>query len=474
MIYLWGCIVNAVIDVPIVGQSYHLTDWAVDCQRTLNLYPQVVESGNARQVSALLPTAGLIKKLSLDGRIRGMYAVNGRLLVVAGNKLYSVNAVLKAFEIGEISGVNQVYFADNSVQVVIVSNKAYSLTIKTNHLIELKSDGFFGASDVALLDSRFIWTVPGTGRIQWSQLLSTDTDALSYATAEFKSDNLVRTIANSGLLWLIGEKTTEVWTSTGNSDLPFQRMGGAVMPVGCLAKDSISNTGTSLIWLSQSEHGQGQIVMTQGYQVQRISNHAIDSQINSYAKIKDAYAFAYQENGHAFYVISFPSAEKTWCFDLSTQTWHERSYYNLKTAQHEHHRAQVHCFFNGVHLVGDRQNGNIYELTQKAATDDGAPIIRERITPVINPHSARIIFDELELKLQVGQLENTKPQVMLSWSDDGGKTWSMPRHSDLGGIGEFNKRVVFRRLGQSFNRVFKLTVSDASRLVILGAKAKVR
>ena len=43
----------AIIDIPIVGQSYHLKDWSIDCQRTLNLYPQVVESGNAPQVSAL-------------------------------------------------------------------------------------------------------------------------------------------------------------------------------------------------------------------------------------------------------------------------------------------------------------------------------------------------------------------------------------------------------------------------------------
>lgn len=474
MICQWGCIVNAVIDVPIVGQSYHLTDWAVDCQRTLNLYPQVVESGNAPQVAALMPTPGLVERFSLSGRVRGMYAVSNRLFVVAGEHLYLINLNNNVRSLGQISGINQVYMADNAVELMIVSNKAYKLTLSTLTLSEIEPTSYMGASDVTHLDSRFIWTVPSSGKIQWSKLLSTETDALMYATAEFKSDNLVRTVANNGLLWLIGEKTTEVWTSTGNADLPFQRMSGATSPVGCVAKDSIKTVGSGLIWLSQSEHGQGQIVMTQGYQVQRISNHAIESQINSYKKIEDAYAFAYQENGHAFYVISFPSAEKTWCFDLSTGLWHERSYYNMQTAKHEHHRALTHCFFNGRHLIGDRQSGKVYELTQDSQTDDGAAIIRERVTPVLNPHGARLIFDELEIKMQVGQNSNIKPQIMLDWSDDGGRTWSMTRQQDFGAIGEFDKRVIFRRLGQSFNRVFRLRMSDAARLVVLGAKAKVR
>ena len=150
--------------------------------------------------------------------------------------------------------------------------------------------------------------------------------------------------------------------------------------------------GPSLVWLSQSEHGQGQIVMTQGYQVQRISNHAIEAEIASYDQITNAYGFAYQENGHAFYLISFPSERKTLCYDLATQMWHERSYFNLETYKHEHHRALSYCFFNGMQLVGDRVDRRIYAMSTESNTDDGALIMRERITPVINPHTQRIIL----------------------------------------------------------------------------------
>lgn len=473
----------AVIDIPMVGQSYHLKDWSIDCQRTLNLYPQVVESGNAQQVSALLPTEGLLSRFVISGSIRGLYALSDRVLVVAGGFLHVIkNDVVT--QIGAISGTGLVTFADNGLHVMIVSVDAYKYTIADGTLVLLPVDngtnntGLLGAASVTFLDSRFIWTIPNSGRIQWSTLLSTDTTALSFATAESKSDNLVRVIASNGQLWLIGEKTTEIWNSTGANDLPYQRQSGAYLPVGCIAKFSVAAFGSSLVWLAQTEHGYNQIVMTQGYQTQRISNHAIETALSNYTRTDNAYAFAYQQQGHSFYVISFPSDGKTWVFDSSTSMWHERSWYNATLSRHEHHRAHVHCFFNGEHLVGDRENGKVYRLDPNEKTDDGVVIVRERATPCLNPHGSRLIFDEVELICQVGQPTNTKPKVMLDWSDDRGKTWSNDRlaelANDIGAIGEYEKRVIFRRLGQSFGRVFRVRMTDAGRLVILGAKARVR
>lgn len=465
---------GGLIDIPIVGQSYHLKDWSIDCQRTVNLYPQIVESGNTPQVSALLCTPGLFKRFELNGKIRGLYTCANKLFVVAGSKLYQIDKDDTVSEIGEITGSDFVSCADNSLQLMIAGDSLYSYSLEKGTLNKIKGEEYFGASDITYLDSRFIWTVPNSGRVQWSQLLSQKTDALSYATAEAKSDNIVRTVANNGQLWLIGEKTTEIWNSTGSPDLPFQRMSGAYIPTGCVAKNSVCQFGGALIWLSQTDHGQAQIVMTQGYQTSRISNHAIETEIANYTKIEDAYSFAYQQDGHAFLLMTFPTAKKTWCYDAITQMWHERSWYNNETFTGEHHRANTHCFFNGEHLVGDRESGLIYRLCGDTKTDNGVMILRERTTPVINPHSQRLIFDELELKLQVGQDQNTKPLVMLDWSNDGGRTWSTTFEQDLGAIGGYDKRVIFRRLGQSFNRVFRLKMSDAANLVILGAKARIR
>lgn len=685
-----------IIDIPIVGQSYHLKDWAIDCQRTLNLYPQAVESGNAPQVSALLPTEGLTKLYEFtgssqqyDGKIRGIYALTDRVLVVVSMRLVIIqNGAWR--DVGYVRGLDRVSFADNGLEVFMTgddeygyscfvysiandnvvqidvdqdsltaastvsnttttttttnetklfvgavtaitpdetdieilltdgakdiavtvlpkdaTNKAYiatssntaiatvavtstgikitpvaygqvTITLKANDgsnvtaeikvkvtfigavtqlspstlsltmqigdapsdlsvtvlpsnannktymansvdtsvatvaitntgitvtalkqgetkitlaaqdgsgvtteiAVVISGNGFFGASSVAFLDSRFVWSVPNTGRIQWSKLLSHKTDALSYATAETKSDNLVKVIANNGQLWLIGEKSTEIWNSTGSSNLPFARQSGAYLQVGCNAKDSISVFGSSLAWLAQSDFGGHQIVMTQGYQVTKISNHAIEMEISRYEKTDDAYAFSYQRDGHSFYVITFQTAKKTWAYDGATGLWHERGWYNAADSNVEQIRYATHCYFNEQHLVGDWENQKLYLLDPDAQNDDDVPIIRERTTPCVTPNGSRLIFDEMQVFCQVGQDVNAKPQIMLDWSDDRGKTWSNDRiaeiANDIGAIGEYEKRVIFRRLGQSFERVFRIRMSDAGRLILLGAKARIR
>lgn len=461
-----------IIDVPFVGPSYHMKDWAVDCQRTLNLYPQTVESGNAPQVSALLPTPGLIAKYELSGPVRGLYTLSEGMLAVVGNKLFLLKN--EALEIGNVYGNNLVKFADNRIDVLIIGEPdTYIFNLESKKLTTLTGGGFLGATDVTFLDSRFIVLNPASDQIQWSGLLNTDFTALSYATAEANSDKLVRIFTQNGQLWLIGERTTEIWHSTGNTDQPFLRVSGAYINCGCIAKNSLAQFGTGLIWLSQTDVGQGQVVMTEGYQVKRISNHAMEQEFAGYDRLDDAVAYSYQQEGHSFYVLSFPKANKTWCFDGSTGMWHERSYYNLD-AQHERHRSQVHCFYKGKHYVGDHTNGIIYELSLDAETDNGRLIMRERITPVINPQAQRLIFDELEVLIQAGQKSNREPIVMLDWSDDHGQTWSFDRQETLGKVGEWNKRLIFRRLGQAFNRVFRLRLTDSSRLIILGAKARVR
>lgn len=467
----------AMMNLPMVGQSYHLDDWHIDCQRTLNFYPQAVESGNGRYVSALLPTDGLTLLHTLDGgAVRGLYAVADRLLAVCGETLYKIIGQDVA-TIGTVAGTGLVQFADNGLSVMMVGDGgayAYTLADDTLTALVINDDtGFFGASSVAFLDSRFVWSVPNSGQVQWSELLSTDTTALNYATAEAKSDRLVRLVAVGGQLWLIGEKTTEIWNSTGSKDSPYVRQSGAYIPMGCVAKDTVAVMGGGLIWLGQSELGSYQVVMSQGYQTIRISNHAIESVMASY-DVAGAYAYAYQASGHGFYVLSFPANNKTFVFDVATQMWHERSFYNWQTATHETHLAKCHAFYQGVHFVGDRGNGNIYKLDDKNTTDNGSIVVRERSLPCINAGGGRLIFDEVQIFAQVGQMTDTKPLLLFDWSDDGGVTWSNDRVGHIGAVGQFKHRIIFRRLGQSYARVFRVRTTDTGRYVLLGAKAVVR
>lgn len=64
----------------------------------------------------------------------------------------------------------------------------------------------------------------------------------------------------------------------------------------------------------------------------------------------------------------------------------------------------------------------------------------------------------------------SEPQIMVTWSDDNGHTWSNTRHLALGKVGEYSKRVETRRLGAGRDRVFKIRCTDPVNLVIVEAR----
>jgi hypothetical protein len=65
------------------------------------------------------------------------------------------------------------------------------------------------------------------------------------------------------------------------------------------------------------------------------------------------------------------------------------------------------------------------------------------------------------------------PQAMLRWSDDGGHTWSNEHWAGMGKIGEYYKRVFWRRLGMTLklrDRVYEVSGTDPVKVAIMGAE----
>lgn len=61
------------------------------------------------------------------------------------------------------------------------------------------------------------------------------------------------------------------------------------------------------------------------------------------------------------------------------------------------------------------------------------------------------------------------PQAMLDWSDDGGHVWGNEHWTGIGAIGEYKNRAVWRRLGASRERIYRMTVTDAVKPIVIGA-----
>ncbi|MBJ8424570.1 packaged DNA stabilization protein [Acinetobacter bereziniae] len=409
------------IKLPLVGPAYKMQAQSMSCQNCINWYPQTIEYTNGSRVAALMPTPGLKKIFQgVTSAVRGLHVLsNGALLVVIGNKLYHSKAnKFDLVEVGSISALGTVRFADNGrVALIVNGTYTYSLDLKKLTLTRLSGSAIPRSTHVVFLDGRFVFNKANTGQFHWSDLYSTNVNALSYATAESTPDNVTAIIKfNSSELWLFGSQSVERYYGTGSANAPFSRLSGGAMSFGCLAPDSIVSLSTGVIWLGVSEIGGSQIVMSGGGIPERISTHALEEEIASFSKTSDASAYAYQIEGHVFYVISFPSANVTFCFDVSTGLWHQRSFANAQ-GLHERHRSQHHAYFNNIHIVGDYRNGKLYQLDNNVFTDDGELILRERTAQAVITDQKLTRFNQLQIICETGfygevKKEDPKPPIL--------------------------------------------------------------
>jgi hypothetical protein len=62
---------------------------------------------------------------------------------------------------------------------------------------------------------------------------------------------------------------------------------------------------------------------------------------------------------------------------------------------------------------------------------------------------------------------------MMRFSDDGGHTWSNERWVNMGAIGTYATRAIWRRLGMTTklrDRVYEISATDPVKTVIVGAE----
>lgn len=471
-----------------VGPSYTLSSVDYDCQRSINLYPEFDEqrTGKDGEVAALIGTPGLTSLATIgSGPIRGIYYSNpplngpsiGVLVVVSGNSVYTVDQSWVATKIGQLqTSTGPVSMADNKIQMVIVDGSyGYYITLLTpTSVTQITSTGFTGSNTVTYQDGYFIFVTPNSNQFYLSDLNAITFNAPAVTGRNGNADNVVGFISVNRYLWLVGDRTTEIWFDSGQVNNPFQYTSGTFAQVGCAATYSVAKIANSVAWLGKDETGTGIVFLAQGYTPQRISTHAVEFAIQQYSTISDAIGFSYEENGHLFYFLTFPTANATWVYDVVTKMWHERAYSTLGLLGR--HRANCYSFaFNTTHVVGDYSTGNIYNMSSSVYSDNGNPLVRQRITPHLSKDMNRIIYHKFQLDCEAGigidgTGQGTNPQAILQWSDDGGHTWSNEHWATLCPIGQTKQRTIWRRLGVGRNRVFRLTITDPVKVFIMGAE----
>jgi len=602
------------VKTPILGSSYVARSVNAADSRMVNLFPEIVpEAGKEPAFLQRCPGLRLVATVG-QGPIRGMWKFGDFLYVASGGKLYRVDGNFAATELGLINGSGPVSMSDNGTQLFVACNPdAFIYNSSTGVFGQITDPDFPGAVTVGYLDGYFVFNEPNSQRF-WVTSLNDGTaiDPLDFASAEGNPDDVVSLMVDHREVWLFGNNTIEVWYNAGLADFPLARIEGAFMETGCLAPYSVAKLDNSVFWLGSDARGNGIVYRNQGYNAQRVSTHAIEWQIQQYNVLNDAIGYSYQQDGHSFYVLTFPTAQATWVFDVATGAWHERAFWD--GAQFRRHRSNCQTNFAGQVLVGDWENANLYvfdadyyldnlsvqrwlrswralptgqnnlkrtaqhtlqldcetgsqaqsALIEKSPNPGDPFVSTANWTPNANatlaingnnleltgdgvaPGRAWVEFDVIpnspvfisyrlqlntatnwvfrvgtapdsaNLSANAGNPQDTGLQnrtvvptvnkiyltfgqataastsvfallasakifqssgidssVMLRWSDDGGHTWSNEHWASMGKLGEYGKRVIWRRLGMTTklrDRVYEISGTDPVKIAIMGAE----
>jgi hypothetical protein len=463
----------ATVPLNLTGGTYRHKSRALSSQYTQNFWPQVQQDDRGKSKYILDSFYGLKLFGAANGaRDRGMLEHKDVLYKVTDTTLYSVDDAGTHTNLGTIPGVSHCIMQGINDNVVIVSEgRAFQLAAGV--VTEIVDPDLESPNSCAHLNNQLLFDGNG-GRFAVSDVGdATSINGLNYATAESDADDLLRVYAHNQVAYMMGEKTIEPWWDSGVGNPPFDRMDGAAFAVGLGAIYSAANSDDYVYFVSNNN----QIYRMTSNDAKPISNLAMAAEIAKYSVISDAHGVCFNLDGQWFYRVTFPTAMKTWILPEGGE------WFNLSSGNNG--GASIHssyAFAYRKHLVGDTDSGNIYELDPDTYTENGATIIRIRDSAPLHggmfgAPGKSVTMNRLELIMEVGvgliDGQGSDPVIMLSFSDDGGKTFCTEMWGQIGKMNETMWKVEWFALGSFESRIIRLRISDPVYCCIHAAAADI-
>lgn len=450
-----------------VGPSYTVANRIAACDELVNWFVSEIESGTGPARYVLDPAPGFQTYCTLgDTPTRGFFSLNGATFAVGGEHFYQVPPTLGGSPTLRASGLSNINNqlvtmagnGDAGHQIMIQSDsKLYCFDVLTDTLTEIIDQS---SSGVVFQDGYFISLDSNTSTIYLSALEDgTSWDPLDLAQRNDSADKWVSILARPKEIWLFGSQSTSVYYNSGDAGFPFVPNPSVAIPRGTPAPASPALIDGAPIWLADDLT----VRFARGYTPERVSTHAVEFAISQYTVVADADGFAYTDRGHQFYVLNFPTEGATWVYDVKG-FWHRRGAWT--GLDFDVSPVWGYTFAYDTHLVGDRTTGVVYAMSQDYATDtDGTTGLRRvRRAPHVTDELTRIVYSAFQLHMEVGlgltSGQGSNPEAMLRWSNDGAQSFGNVYTASVGAIGEFQRRVIWRRLGSGRDRVFELSVTD--------------
>lgn len=320
-----------------------------------------------------------------------------------------------------------------------------------------------------------------------------------FQTAEYVADRITAMTLCNDRIYVFGEKSLQVYTPTmtedayGNSYSVFSSTGNNTRDNGAEIGETVATLGNNVFWLGSSTIGDHSVWVSDGGAPIRISSNNIERELRSFGNLTGAYGFAYAYNGHQFYVLTIPGADRTFCYDVTTQEWHNRSTRDSVTGRNRYWFPSFATAAYGNIYLGSYSAGSLMRIDPDKFTDFREnPIVKRRTSPVFVKDFAPFRLDAFFLEWNTGTtttsnsvgpngefLSEFNPVAMLECSNDGGNTWGMEQWAHGGKIGQYFWRTEWRGGfpcgGYQLPRLYvlRLTISDPVKVVITSAKMQI-
>lgn len=470
-----------------VGPTYVSQSITADAEDVMNWYVETIRAPYATARTALYPTPGVESiGVAVAGPGRAHSYIDSREFAVVGAQFveYTVTGGIPTVRGTVATDGNPAtisYNGDGGGQVFITSGgNGYLFTLATNVFASIAA--LAGKATIGdQLDGYFLALDSATSTLYISDLLDGSTwDPTQFAQRSIASDPWISMKVANRYIYLFGTETSEVWYDAGAFPFPFQpHPSGSLIQYGCGAAFSPEVVTGTVVWLSATSSGEGAVLRISGFTPETISTYPIQVAFNGYSTLADAVGDTYDDLGHTFYILTFPTASATWVWDAQENLWHKRGTWISEDNQYIAWRPLYHAFAFGEHRMLDIETANLYRMSSDTATDvldsDGnARLIRRyRRAPALIFENERLFFAKFELLLETGlglvTGQGSDPQVMMRHSNDGGYTWSQERWRTAGAIGRYGTRCEWYRCGSGRRRVFEVTVTDPIPWRLIGA-----
>jgi hypothetical protein len=445
------------------GPSYQSRSKPLSSQQTKNWYQQFSESAKDKYV--LMPFPGLLSLGNAAGKDRGFHRMAEVLYQVKGTSLYEIDKLGAHTLRGTIPSTERCIIADDGINMFIVvpGKKVWKYTTDTNLITEVTNVNITGALSVDFFNNQFIYTFADFSTVS-DVGNGAEASGLNRIGEETLPDAMVRDFVFEEIIYRCGVRSIVGWYNSGVGSPPIERLQGRIFNIGLYAPNSIAKTDEAFYWLGDDNA----IYRAQAGSKQRVSTDAISHAIANFAVTDDAIGFTYTFEGHNFYTITFPSANKT--FTIS-EVLSENGWFELSSGTNDG-KWQVSSVISayGKNYAADSDNGNVYCLDLDTYTNNGEALQRTRISSNIDARliggsigdavsmSSLTISMETGVGLIAGQGDN--PRIIVEASFDGGRTFSAGAWPRVGRLGEFVLKVKWDNMRTFYDCMLRISSTD--------------